>query len=424
MNGYLDTDGVNAPDGIMGPHREKEGSFSAIREIFSPVHIELKNFPDDFNGVIPIENRFHFTNLNKCSFTGKFVNFHEPAEWLPGYPAAEEHKLPSPDIKPGENGELKITLPDDWRNFDAMILTAKDPYNNEIYSWTRQIKNNHEIVNDFVTLTGSAKAEINEADSSITIKGNGTSVTIHKRTGIILRVTSNNRSMIPFGNGPVLTEGKNKVSEMKILNEDNGVVVEVRYEGEMKTARWKMYPSGWLSLDYEYEINGPRQFAGISFSYPENYVTRAKWLGNGPSRVWKNRLQGVNYNVWSKIYNNTQTGAYPFFYPEFKGYFSNFTWIEMSTALGKFLIATEDPDLYLRLYNFYGITGPTSYPLLPDGDISFLDCIPALGSKLAIGLTTDASVYGPAGKMAEMSGVKKHKLWFYFGIPDYDPQTH
>ncbi len=269
--------------------------------------------------------------------------------------------------------------------------------------------------------TGAAKAEVTEADSSITLKGNGTSVTLHKRTGTILRVTYNNRSMIPFSNGPVLTEGKNKVSEMKILNEDDGAVVEVRYEGEMKTARWKMYPSGWLSLDYEYELNGPRQFAGISFSYPENYVTRAKWLGDGPSRVWKNRLQGVNYNVWSKIYNNTQTGAYPFFYPEFKGYFSNFTWIEMSTALGKFLIATEDPDLYLRLYNFYGITGPTSYPLLPDGDISFLDCIPALGSKLAIGLTTDASVYGPAGKMAEMSGVKKHKLWFYFGIPDIAP---
>ncbi len=39
MNGYIDTDGVNAPDGVMGPHREKEGSFFAIREIFSPVHI-------------------------------------------------------------------------------------------------------------------------------------------------------------------------------------------------------------------------------------------------------------------------------------------------------------------------------------------------------------------------------------------------
>lgn len=418
MNGFIDTDGVNAPDGIMGPHREKEGSFQAIREIFSPVHILLKEIPDDFNGVIPVENRYHFTNLNQCSFTGRLVNFNEPSGWLPGYLPADEHKIASPDIRPGEKGELRVALPANWKDYDAMILTARDPFNNEIYSWTRQIKGNHQIVKDFISLTGAEKAEVTEADSTITLKGGGTSVTLHKRTGTILRVAFNNRSMSPFANGPILTEGNNRVAAIKIVNEDDGAVAEVRYDGNMKSARWKMYSSGWLSLDYEYEVSGPRQFAGISFSYPENYVTRAKWLGDGPSRVWKNRLHGVSYNVWSKIYNNTQTGAYPFFYPEFKGYFSNFTWIEMSTALGKFLIATEDEDLYLRLYDFYGITGPVSYPLLPSGDISFLDCIPALGSKLAIGLTTDASVYGPAGKMAEINGVKKHKLWFYFGIPD------
>ena len=31
MNGFIDTDGVNAPDGVMGPHREKEGSFYAYQ---------------------------------------------------------------------------------------------------------------------------------------------------------------------------------------------------------------------------------------------------------------------------------------------------------------------------------------------------------------------------------------------------------
>jgi beta-galactosidase/beta-glucuronidase len=35
-NGVLDVDGNHAPDGILGPHREKEGSFYAIREIWSP----------------------------------------------------------------------------------------------------------------------------------------------------------------------------------------------------------------------------------------------------------------------------------------------------------------------------------------------------------------------------------------------------
>jgi hypothetical protein len=423
MNGFIDTDGVNAPDGVMGPHREKEGSFYAIREIFSPVHISMENITNDFSGAIAIENRYHFTNLDKCSFSYKLVTFNKPTDWLPGCQPAIENKLASPDIKPGEKGEIRIALPGDWKNYDAIVLTAADPFKNEIYTWTWQIKDNQKINSSFIHLDGANKAEVSEADTIVTLRANGTSVSISKNTGKISRVMYNNKSAINFSNGPVLTTGINKPAEIKTFIETDGAVVEVRYDGNLKSARWKMYNSGWLCLDYQYNIEGPQQFSGISFSFPENFVTRAKWLGDGPVRVWKNRLQGVGYNVWSKIYNNTQTGAYPFFYPEFKGYFSNFTWIELSTAQGKILMATDDSGLYLRLYDFYGITGPKSYPELPVGDISFLDCIPPLGSKLAMGLTTDASVYGPAGKLTEMSGLKKHKLWFYFGIPDTYLQT-
>ncbi|MDX9930604.1 MAG: glycoside hydrolase family 2 TIM barrel-domain containing protein [Bacteroidales bacterium] len=423
MNGFIDTDGVNAPDGILGPHRQKEGSFFAAREIFSPVHIIPGPLPSEFNGGIAVENRYHFTNLKECRFMYKLVNFNKPADWLTGYRKVVDITLASPDIKPGEKGEIKINLPTNWRNYDGLILTAYDPFGYEIFSRTWQIRGNDEIVRGFISLTGTAGADITDADTTVTLRANGTAVTLSKKSGSITRVMYNNRSMIFFGNGPVLTSGRQKVTGVKTIKEDDGAVVEIKYDGNMKSARWKMYPSGWLSLDYEYELTGDYHFAGISFSYPENYVARAKWLGDGPSRVWKNRLQGVGFNVWSKIYNNTQTGAYPFFYPEFKGYFSNFTWIELSTAQGKILLATGDRDLYLRLYDFYGITGPKSYPELPPGDISFLDCIPALGSKLAMGLTTDASVYGPAGKKTPMSGIKKHKLWFYFGVPDNNPQA-
>lgn len=423
MNGFIDTDGVNAPDGVMGPHREKEGSFFAIREIFSPVHIEMKELPSDFTGNIPVENRYHFTNLDKCSFSYKLVNFNKPADWLPGYGKTKETSLSSPDADPGSSGQLKISLPAGWNDYDALIMTAKDPFNNEIYSWTWQINDNKKIISKFIKTNGENPAAATDADTVITLTANGTSVMFSKLSGKLLRVTYNNRTNLMFNNGPVLTSGSAKLTNIRFFSGDDGYVVEAAYEGTMNLVRWKLFSSGWLSLDYQYELTGNYQVAGVSFSFPENYVIRAKWLGGGPSRVWKNRLQGVGYNVWSKIYNNTQTGAVPFVYPEFKGYFSDFTWIELSTAQGKILMATEDKGLFLRLYDFYGITGPKSYPLLPPGDISFLDCIPALGSKLATGLTTDASVYGPAGKPTEMSGLKKHKLWFYFGVPDNLPPT-
>jgi len=417
MNGFIDTDGVNGPDGVLGPHREKEASFYTLKQVFSPVHITLMELPGNFNGTIPVENRFHFTNLDKCRFSFKLVNFNKPLEWLPGYNVVTEQFIPSPSVEPGKKGELKINLPSGWQKYDALILTSSDPFNNEIFSRTWQIKPNYEIVRGFVKTAGSSAAECSTGDSAYTLKANGTLVVIGRMDGLIKRITCNNRTNISFNNGPLITTGKASVISSNEYREDDGHVVEYHYSGDLKKARWKMYGSGWLSLEYEYEVSGNFQFAGISFSYPENWVIRAKWLGDGPYRVWKNRLRGPAYNVWESVYNNTQTGAYPFFYPEFKGYFSGFTWMELSTAQGKILMAAEDEGLFIRLFDFYGISGPKSYPELPPGDISFLDCIPPLGSKLATGLTTDASVYGPEGSPTEMNGIRKHKIWFFFGIP-------
>ena len=40
-NGQIDVAGNQAPDGIVGPYRQKEASFYTVKEIWSPVHIEL-----------------------------------------------------------------------------------------------------------------------------------------------------------------------------------------------------------------------------------------------------------------------------------------------------------------------------------------------------------------------------------------------
>ena len=132
----IDVDKVNGNDGVLGPHREKEGSYYAIRKIFSPVHIRMAKLPDDFNGVIPEENRFHFTNLDKCVFTMKLVRFNKPGDWLTGFSVLSEQSVKSPDIAPGDKGTINLQLPAEWQQSDAIILTANDQFNEEIYSWT------------------------------------------------------------------------------------------------------------------------------------------------------------------------------------------------------------------------------------------------------------------------------------------------
>jgi hypothetical protein len=92
--------------------------------------------------------------------------------------------------------------------------------------------------------------------------------------------------------------------------------------------------------------------------------------------------------------------------------------MELSTVEGKLYIASADSGLFVRLFNFYGLSSAAKpHPELPAGDISFLDCIPPIGTKLATGLTTNTRVYGPQSEMNHLSGSKKRTLYFYFGLP-------
>ena len=418
QNNIIDVNGVNAPDGIVGPHREKEGSFYAIREIYSPVRITLKDLPANFKGEIPVENRYHFTNLNQCTFKWELINFKKQDERRSGYTSLKQGNVKAPSIAPVGKGSIKLNLPSDWRNYDALTLSAYDPRNNEIYRWVWKAKTNTQLIEGTLPpSTATAAVTVAEQDSLLTLKASGISVTFNKYTGKISRLANDYSASLSLNNGPILVSGNATFAGLKHFKEGDSHVVEASYSGDMKYVRWKMNPNGWLEMTYEYTLNGDYQFAGVSFDYPENYVLGAKWLGKGPSRVWKNRLHGATLNTWENRYNNTQTGSAPWIYPEFKGYFSEIVWMEFNTVQGKFTVASPDNDLFVRLFDFYGLTGPTSYPALPVGNVSFLDAIPPMGSKLALGVSPNAKNLGPLGELNHLSGSKKRTLLFYFGLP-------
>lgn len=177
-----------------------------------------------------------------------------------------------------------------------------------------------------------------------------------------------------------------------------------------------MYNSGWLQMDYEYLVEGEQYFTGISFDFPESDIISAKWLGEGPAHVWKNRLQGGRLDVFERLYNNILPGDNNWQYPQFKGYYADVSWMEFNTVDGKFTVVAQDEDLFVRLFDFYGISGPKNYPALPVGNISFLDGIPPLGTKLAMGISNDTWNLGPAGKLNVMKKPVKRTLYFYFGL--------
>ena len=416
FNNVLDANGLNAPDGIMGPHREKEGSFFALREIFSPVKIWMKELPANFDGKVAIENRFHFTNIDQCSFQYALVNYYKPQDKFPGYTVEQKGAVSVSSVLPGATGNIKLNIPADYKKYDALVLVARDPFKKEIYRWTWKIKSNEQLLTG-VLLMNDSLASVAETDSAFTLKGGDISIILNKKTGMLAGIKNVTMDNLSFKNGPVLVQGSGNVVSSKQYRQGNTAIVEFTYDGNMKTAVWKMYGSGWVSLEYEYVLNGSYPFAGISFSYPENFILGAKWLGKGPYRQWKNRSAGTPVNVWQNLYNNTQTGYSPMIYPEFKGYYGDITWMEFNTVEGKFYVASKDTGLYVRLFDFYGLTGVRPHPELPVGNISFLDCIPPIGTKLALNISYNTSALGPQSEPAKINGSTKRTLYFYFGLP-------
>jgi hypothetical protein len=141
-------------------------------------------------------------------------------------------------------------------------------------------------------------------------------------------------------------------------------------------------------------------------------------MANGPYHVWKNRLKGSRFGIFNKKYNNTITGQ-SWDYPEFKGYYSNFYAVEIQTSEVPITVVSATSDLFLHLftpeaakYSLRGVAGNVN-PSFPDGSISFLNGISAIGTKFS---NPDAE--GPQGQKNVYvinSAPLKGTLYFRFG---------
>ena len=450
LNGFLDANRVNGPDGVVGPHREKEGSYYAIREIFSPVKVTLPKITATFDGKIPAENRFHFTNLRECRFEWQLVNFSGIADRQPFHTVIQSGQVTSPDLKPLQQGFLILELPTDFARADALYLKAFDPHGKEIFCWSQKINGNRKSTNQLVSLTLDEQQqklrdrlraqgveednilpierqaadltrekgipEILESDTLITLKAAGIAVTFSKTDGTIRRISHDLGLPIPFGQGPLLTGGMARMTGILQFTTPDFASLVMSYSGDLKNVVWKMYPSGWLELNYEYLLPGPHPFAGISFTFPESDIIGVKWLGKGPTNVWKNRMAGGVLDVWQRFYNNRLPGDNHWGLPQFKGYFDDVSWMEFNSVDGKFTVVAAEEDLFVRLFDFHALSGPRNYPALPPGNLSFLDAIPPVGTKLAMGISNDTPNLGPAGEMNTMEHPVRRTLFFYFGL--------
>ncbi|TDH27454.1 glycoside hydrolase family 2 [Segetibacter sp. 3557_3] len=388
-DGMLDTDGSRGADGIVGPYHEKEGSYYAIKEIWSPVYFERRNLTDDFDGRLNIENRYHFTNLSSCRFTWKLRNVDgKGASDLTG-------TIASPDLLPLQKGSLLLRLPANWNTYQALYVTAYGPDKKELFTWSFPIISPAMVLKKRMPVANPGKVQVTEQDSLYNINTAGVNISINRNSGKLEKV-SNTKGLIPFTKGPVLQEGVNNFQNFTHRFAGDTLVIESSFDRKKSynILRWLVYPSGIINMQVQYfPAEYFTWFNGVNFSFPEKEMKSVEYMGNGPYRVWKNRLKGNSFGIWKKDYNNTETGE-TWVYPEFKGYHSNMYWCKFITSTQPFTVYTDKEDLFFRLFTPAWKTDQwhNYEPLFPGGDISFMQGIPSIGSKTQRNETT-----GPMG---------------------------
>lgn len=410
-NGTLDTDGNHAPDGILGPFHEKEGSFYAIKEIWAPIFFERKYITKEFNGEFVLENRYLYTNLANCKFAFKLVDLPNPnqKEIL----QTESGLIPSPDILPGQAGKLKMFVPAKFFNYDVLYITAWDPVGREIFTWSWPIKSTKQIADEIISNETSGKIRVIEENNSLSMQLADQTFRWDKRTGQLESVKTNTQTF-PLKKGPQPSEGSTELQEFIHYSENLNHVVECKYKGELRNTKWTVLPSGWLKLEVTYKMPVESKFPGISFDYPEDMIKNVKWMGYGPYRVWKNRMKGNLFNIWEKDFNNTVTGEYPLIYPEFKGYYKNTYWAVLQSSDSKISIVCPDEDIFLRLFtpqNPQAVSNKNTTPEFPSGNVSLLHGINAIGTKFK-----KAEQLGPMSQPNIFLYDKKLTLYLKFSV--------
>ncbi|MDR3251436.1 MAG: glycoside hydrolase family 2 [Tannerella sp.] len=384
-NGELDSDGNHAPDGILGPYFEKEGSFYTIKEIWSPVFFEKKYINDEFNGVFQIENRYHYTDLNKCTIEYRYIK----------YPVDEPFKRLEPVLlAPGDKGRLKTPLPEDWKQYDALEIRITDPYNRELNTWSWAL---NKAASQLLVKSDEAAKMSGNGDELAIVSGNRKFI-FDKSNGRLKSVTVGG-AVIPLTDGPVIL---NSPHAIKDVTYSDSTITAIFDNGDC--FEW-IISGGLLSLEVRYSPDNNSLFTGVTFTLPEQNVAGMKWLGDGPYRVYKNRMKGARFGLWEKAYNNTVTGESGFVYPEFKGYHANLYRVDIQlNNAPDFRVYALSNDIFLRMLTPQEPKFPANTVMkYPEGDLSFLHGINAIGTKF-----WKAENLGPQSKPYSYNSQKIH----------------
>jgi hypothetical protein len=449
--GILDSADNQAPDGIVGPYREREGSFYTVKQLWSPIIVTA---PDGTSRSFTVTNRYAFTNADQCTFEWETIAFRQPNDAASGSVVLTSRIDRGRSLAPGASASWGGWGPPTpaagqsaQRRPDATRLRIKDATGRVIQTYVWPANELAHQLDQVDQSGGSGKPGAGESGDTLTAAAGDLSLQISKTTGLLVSASRQGKSF-SLVNGPrVVAMGAksaapparpntptppptppafapdSKLTSLTHETDGNDLVISAVFDGPMKSLTYRLRPNGWLSIDYVYVLSGEQEYFGVGFDYPEADVKGMRFLGKGPAPVYQNRLAGGTLDVWNRPYDNTVVGdpddlkpGEHFAYPVFKGFYSGVRWLQLNTSEGPITVMVNQPrdsPIYVQIFTPKtppaNLIGQTGVPFSNAG-VSFLHAIPAVGSKF-VGPKSS----GPMGQPAVAKGEYKGHISLYFG---------
>ncbi len=448
--GILDSQGNMAPDGIVGPYREREASFYAVKQLWSPIIVTPS---DATSHNYTVSNRYGFLNADQCTYEWQTIAFPQPNDTASGSVVLASRIDHGRSLAPGSSAGW-----DGWgpptpasgggakRTPDASRLIIKDATGRVIQTYVWPVDDLESRLDQVDQSGGGAKPAATESSATLVASAGDLSLQISKTTGLLVSASRQGKSF-SLANGPrVMAMGPRRAparrqnppstppppavvapdSRLTSLThkiDGKDLVISAAFDGPMKSLTYRLKPSGWLSIDYAYAISGAQEYFGIGFDYPEADVKGLRFLGEGPAPVYQDRLAGDTLDVWNRPYNNTMVGdpddlkpGEHFDYLIFKGFYSGVRWLQLDTSEGPIIAMVDqhrDSPIYVQVFTPKvppsNLLGQVAVPF-PNAGVSFLHAIPAIGNKFG-----GPQSMGPMGQPAIAKGEYKGHISLYFG---------
>ena len=406
-HGRIDNHGNSAADGIVGPYGEREGSYYAVKQIWSPVQVQDLQLTS--GGLsMQLSNHYSFTDLRETRFVWQVVRLPEVGAPTAQRAIVEKGEVRGPELAPGAKRDWQIPLRlKDRGDFDVVQLSAFDRENRELWTWSVRPKQT------FSRATSqSVSSSVIDAGDNLIVQSAPFELVFARDTGRLVEIRKNDR-IYPLRDGPRLVayrreertfvpiETESPLVTLQTGAAADGVIARATYDGILRNVTWSRAGEA-LALEYELAYDGTANIFGVGFDVPEPSVKSKRWVGRGPYRVWQNRLEGGRFDLHEIAYNNPVPGE-TYATPEFPGYFAEWRWLALQTDAGDIVVENASDTAYFGLYRPNGGVGPVLE--LPDVGLALLSVIPAMGSKFDL-----PEQLGPQSQPRMLSGARRERV--------------